>query len=51
MNNENTGTAFPQLNAPAPYFKAETTHGTKSLDDYKGKQIFFYLICSWYFFL
>lgn len=36
MNNENT-TTFPQLNAPAPFFKAETTHGTKSLDDYKGQ--------------
>lgn len=29
--------SFPQLNAPAPYFKARTTHGEKSLDDYKGK--------------
>ncbi len=37
MNNENTQTAFPQLNAPAPDFTAETTHGTKSLADYKGK--------------
>ncbi len=37
MNNENTVAAFPQLNAPAPFFKAETTHGTKSLDDYKGQ--------------
>ena len=37
MNNENTTTAFPQLNAAAPYFKAETTHGTRSIDDYNGK--------------
>ena len=37
MNNENTVTQFPQLNALAPFFKAETTHGPKSLDDYKGQ--------------
>ena len=28
---------FPQLNAPAPDFKAQTTHGERSLADYKGK--------------
>jgi len=27
----------PQLNKPAPAFTAPTTHGTKSLDDYKGQ--------------
>ena len=28
---------FPQLNRPAPDFCAKTTHGEKSLSDYKGK--------------
>ena len=28
---------FPQLNSPAPDFKAQTTHGERSLADYKGK--------------
>ena len=28
---------FPQLNKPAPHFKARTTHGTVELSDYKGK--------------
>ncbi|MEN8815222.1 MAG: peroxiredoxin [Glaciecola sp.] len=28
---------FPQLNRPAPDFNAKTTHGQKSLADYKGK--------------
>ena len=28
---------FPQLNKPAPNFKARTTHGTVELSDYKGK--------------
>lgn len=28
---------FPQLNKPAPDFNAKTTHGMKSLADYKGK--------------
>lgn len=28
---------FPQLNKPAPYFEARTTHGTKKLTDYKGR--------------
>jgi peroxiredoxin (alkyl hydroperoxide reductase subunit C) len=27
----------PRLNEPAPYFKALTTHGEKSLADYEGK--------------
>ncbi len=29
--------AFPQLNKPAPNFETKTTHGPKSLADYKGK--------------
>jgi peroxiredoxin (alkyl hydroperoxide reductase subunit C) len=29
--------ALPRLNAPAPDFTAVTTHGVKSLSDYKGK--------------
>ena len=29
--------AFPQLNKPAPDFKSKTTHGEKSLADYKGR--------------
>jgi peroxiredoxin (alkyl hydroperoxide reductase subunit C) len=28
---------FPQLNRPAPNFDAKTTHGQKTLADYKGK--------------
>lgn len=38
MNTNDTQTfGFPQLNAPAPAFKAKTTDGVKTLDDYKGK--------------
>ncbi len=29
--------AMPQLNRPAPDFTAKTTHGEKSLSDYKGR--------------
>ena len=29
--------SFPRLNEPAPAFKAQTTHGPKSLEDYKGR--------------
>ncbi|MCY7296728.1 redoxin domain-containing protein [Alteromonas sp. a30] len=36
MTTETTVT-FPQLNQPAPDFNAKTTHGQKSLADYKGK--------------
>jgi peroxiredoxin (alkyl hydroperoxide reductase subunit C) len=36
-NIEETAVAFPQLNKPAPYFEAKTTHGVKKLDDYEGK--------------
>ncbi len=32
-----TTTSFPQLNARAPEFKAVTTSGPRTLDDYKGK--------------
>ena len=28
---------LPQLNEPAPYFEANTTHGPRNLNDYKGK--------------
>ncbi len=28
---------FPRLNEAAPAFKAKTTHGERSLADYKGK--------------
>ncbi len=31
--------ALPRLNEQAPYFEAKTTHGVKSLDDYKGKYL------------
>ncbi|MDM7943048.1 MAG: peroxiredoxin [Hydrogenophaga sp.] len=34
-NASNSG--FPHLNEAAPAFKANTTHGERSLDDYKGK--------------
>lgn len=41
MNNEQpetvTVTPFPRLNEPAPEFTANTTHGMKSLSDYKGR--------------
>jgi len=29
--------SFPQLNKPAPAFNAQTTHGVKTLEDYKGR--------------
>jgi peroxiredoxin (alkyl hydroperoxide reductase subunit C) len=32
-----TTSSFPRLNEPAPAFSAKTTHGDKSLSDYKGK--------------
>lgn len=34
---ESTIQTLPRLNEPAPAFKARTTHGDKSLADYKGK--------------
>lgn len=30
---------FPTLNQPAPYFEAKTTHGYRTLADYKGKYL------------
>jgi peroxiredoxin (alkyl hydroperoxide reductase subunit C) len=30
-------TTLPRMNEPAPDFKAKTTHGDRSLSDYKGK--------------
>ena len=32
-----TTSAMPRLNEPAPAFEAPTTHGVKTLEDYKGK--------------
>ncbi len=32
-----SSSSFPRLNEAAPAFKANTTHGERSLDDYKGK--------------
>jgi len=29
--------SMPRINEPVPAFKAKTTHGERSLDDYKGK--------------
>lgn len=39
MNTEtnNQTLKFPELNKPAPGFSARTTHGQKSLSDYKGR--------------
>ena len=37
MSNLDEVVTFPQLNRPAPNFNAKTTHGMKSLEDYKGK--------------
>ena len=34
---QDTAPRMPGLNQPAPDFKAPTTHGEKSLSDYKGK--------------
>lgn len=34
---QTTSVSLPRLNAPAPDFTAVTTHGVKSLSDYKGK--------------
>ena len=36
-NNQETSVVFPRLNEPAPAFTAKTTHGMRSLSDYKGK--------------
>ncbi|EWH02732.1 peroxiredoxin [Halomonas sp. BC04] len=37
METQTQQPAMPQLNRPAPDFIAKTTHGEKSLADYKGK--------------
>ena len=37
MSNLDEVVTLPQLNRPAPNFNAKTTHGMKSLEDYKGK--------------
>lgn len=37
QENENTTPGMPGINQPAPDFKAPTTHGERSLSDYKGK--------------
>lgn len=37
MESENQVYGLPRLNAPAPKFDADTTHGRKTLDDYKGR--------------
>lgn len=37
MTEQVTQNRLPELNAPAPAFNALTTHGQKTLDDYKGK--------------
>ena len=35
--NQETTYALPRLNEPAPAFETETTHGVKTLEDYRGK--------------
>src|SRR5690625_2783842 len=37
MENQVQVSSFPRLNEPAPDFRANTTHGVKSLADYRGK--------------
>lgn len=37
MSDTSTFVGLPRLNAPAPDFSAKTTHGDRSLADYKGK--------------
>ena len=34
---ENQAQQFPRMNEKAPAFEAPTTHGTKTLDDYRGQ--------------
>lgn len=36
-NTQNTTPSFPRLNEPAPDFNARTTHGDRTLADYRGK--------------
>lgn len=37
MENQTNTPSMPRLNEPAPVFTAQTTHGEKSLSDYKGR--------------
>ena len=37
MTAPETAITYPQMNKPAPDFHAVTTHGDRSLSDYKGK--------------
>lgn len=37
MENQTVTPSMPRLNEPAPAFTAQTTHGEKSLADYKGR--------------
>lgn len=37
MSDAPTTVGLPRLNAPAPAFSAKTTHGDRSLADYKGQ--------------
>lgn len=37
MENQTPVASFPRLNEAAPAFKANTTHGVKSLEDHRGK--------------
>jgi len=37
MENQAPVASFPRLNEAAPAFKANTTHGVKALEDYRGK--------------
>lgn len=37
MESDSPVMGLPQLNEPAPAFSANTTHGPRTLDDYKGK--------------
>ena len=37
INNPENTVVFPRLNEEAPNFEAKTTHGMRSLSDYKGK--------------
>lgn len=36
-NDSKNTVVFPRLNEAAPHFEAKTTHGMRSLNDYKGK--------------
>lgn len=37
MDQPDSRPSMPRINEPAPAFKARTTHGERSLEDYKGK--------------